>query len=153
MKKSISIVAITVLMAGTILTSCQTSANKVKNAEDKLNKEKVDVLEAKQDLDQIRKDSITDYNKFKMESEEKINGYEKRIAELKTKIATEKKEDKSAYEKQLAQLEKKNSEMKEKLVNYKEEGQEKWVSFKNEFNHDMDELGKAFNDLTKNNVE
>ena len=29
----------------------------------------------------------------------------------------------------------------------------KSISFKNEFNHDMDELGKAFKDLTVENIK
>jgi hypothetical protein len=29
--------------------------------------------------------------------------------------------------------------------------QSDWVSFKREFNHDMDEIGKAFEDLTIDN--
>lgn len=32
-------------------------------------------------------------------------------------------------------------------------GKEKWGTFKTEFNHDMDELGKAFNNLTVNNIK
>ena len=43
--------------------------------------------------------------------------------------------------------------MKKRLEEYKDEGQEKWTSFKSEFNHDMDELGKAFKDLTVKNVK
>ena len=42
--------------------------------------------------------------------------------------------------------------MKIKLEEYKEEGEENWTSFRNEFNHDMEELGKAFEELAMNNV-
>ena len=50
-------------------------------------------------------------------------------------------------------LEQKNTELKKILSDYKDEGQDKWTSFKNEFNHDMDELGKAFKDLTVKNLK
>ncbi len=43
--------------------------------------------------------------------------------------------------------------MKKKMENYKEEGKDKWEIFKAEFSHDMDELGKAFKDLTVKNVK
>jgi hypothetical protein len=39
------------------------------------------------------------------------------------------------------------------LESYKDEGKEKWESFKKEFNHDMDELGKSIKDLFKDNVK
>jgi hypothetical protein len=39
-----------------------------------------------------------------------------------------------------------------KLADYQDDGQSEWISFKNEFNHDMDELGKAFKDLTVQNL-
>jgi len=43
--------------------------------------------------------------------------------------------------------------MKQKLGDHKEDGKENWNAFKKEFNHDMDELGNAFKDLTVNNVK
>ena len=43
--------------------------------------------------------------------------------------------------------------MKQKMADYKENGKDNWKEFKAEFNHDMDELGDAFRDLTKNNVK
>ena len=43
--------------------------------------------------------------------------------------------------------------MKRKMDDYKEEGKEKWETFKTEFTHDMDELGTAFKNLTVKNVK
>jgi len=39
------------------------------------------------------------------------------------------------------------------MDDYKQDGKENWEKFKAEFNHDMDELGKAFKDLTINNIK
>ena len=36
---------------------------------------------------------------------------------------------------------------------YNQEGKENWEKFKTEFSHDMDELGKAFKDLTVKNTK
>ena len=74
MKTTILILTITVVMAGTMLSGCQSSADKVKNAQDKVQDAKNKVTEAKQDLKQALKDSI---QQFKKESEEKINTNEK----------------------------------------------------------------------------
>jgi uncharacterized protein YlxW (UPF0749 family) len=143
MKKTIFTIAITMLMAGTMLTSCHSSAKKVEDAQDK-------VADANQELNQTIKDSI---QQFKKESEEKISANEKSYADFKARIANEKKENKAKYEKKLAELDQKNSDMKKKLDDYKAEGKENWEKFKVEFNHDMDELGKAFKDLTVKNVK
>ena len=143
MNKSFFILALTTLMAGSMLTACQSSAKKVENAQDK-------VVEAKQELNLALKDSI---QQFRRESEDKISEYEKNIAEFRTKLAKEKKKDKSIYDKKLAELDKKNSEMKKKLADYKYDERAKWKIFKAEYNHDMDQLGKSFKDLTVKNVK
>lgn len=143
MNKSFFTLALTTLMAGAMLTSCQSSATKVEKAQDK-------VVEAKQDLNQALQDSI---RQFKTESENKISNYEKIIAEFRTKIAKEKKVNKLKYEKKLAELDQRNSELKKKLADYKDEEHTKWRIFKAEYNHDMDELGKSFKNLTIKNVK
>ena len=43
--------------------------------------------------------------------------------------------------------------MKKRLEDYKADSKDKWESFKTEFNHDMDELGSAFKDLTVKNTK
>ena len=113
----------------------------------KSNFETVNTSDELSESQQARQDSITEYQKFKKEAEEKIIAYEKIISEFKIKIAKEKKENKVIYEKKLAELEQKNSDMKKKLDDYKEVGEDKWESFKTNFDKDMDELGKAFNNL------
>ncbi len=52
----------------------------------------------------------------------------------------------------MAELENKNSDLKKKLSDFKDDDKDKWISFKEEFNHDMDELGLAFKNLTVENV-
>ncbi len=153
MKKTIFSLAIATLMAGTMITGCQSTTDKTENSSDQMQKSMSDDEGSKMEPGMMTKDSITDYQKFKKESEEKINAFEKSIAEFKVKIATAKKETKIEYEKKLASLEQKNNELKKNLEDYKDDGQDNWSKFKSEFNHDMDELGKAFKDLTVNNVK
>ena len=82
MKKIIFTLAITTFMAGTMLTSCMSSDKKVKNAQENVQDAKDKVVEANQELNQAIKDSI---QQFKKESEEKINNFEKNMAEFKAR--------------------------------------------------------------------
>ena len=148
MNKRILFLAITILTAGTVFTGCQSSAKKVENAKDSLQDAKIEVAEAKAELKQIIKDSVVNYQQFKKESEDRILAHEKSIAEFKTKIANEKKENRAIYEEKLYQLEMKNAELKKNLADYKDDEQTKWNAFRTEFNHDLEELGKAFRDFT-----
>ena len=143
MKKIIFTIALITFMTGIMLTSCRSSVKKVEKAQE-------NVVEANQKLNQALKDSI---QQFRTESENRISIYEKDIVEFRARIANEKKDNKSKYEKKLAELDKKNIEMKKKLADYKYEEQAKWEIFKAEYNHDMDQLGQSFKDLTVKNVK
>ena len=110
-------------MAGTELISCNSSAEKVEKAED-------EVKVANENLDEANAKSIADFN---------------------ARIATDKKEAKAEYKEKIAALELKNTYMKRKIADYKGDGKDGWAKFKEEFNHDMDELGKALKDFTIKN--
>ena len=56
----------------------------------------------------------------------------------------------AVYEQRIDTLEKKNRDLKARVDAY-DKSQSDWESFKREFNHDMDELGQAFKDLTVDN--
>jgi len=147
MKKSILIfAACTFITTGSIITSCNTSVEKVENAQDK-------VIEANKDLDQANQEYLADIENYRIETANRIAANDASIAEFKTRMEHQKKAVKADYRKKIAELEEKNKEMKQKMDNYKEEGKEKWQIFKTEFSHDMDELGKAFKDLTVKNVK
>lgn len=150
MKKIIFSIAGAALVAATILSGCQSSAEKVENARENLQTANADLVEAKIDLNQALQDSIQD---FRTSTEQKMTHYDTRIAELKTKTAIQNKENKVVYEKTLAELELKNKQLKTRLQEYKEDGNDKWTSFKKEFKHDMEELGKSIKDLTVNNLK
>jgi|WetSurMetagenome_2_1015567.scaffolds.fasta_scaffold109767_1 DNA repair exonuclease SbcCD ATPase subunit len=149
MRNSVLTLTALAIIAGTMFCSCQSSEKKVENAKGNLKDAKAKVVEAQDELNS----SKAEYQKFKQESEEKITANEKKIAEFKAKIANEKAENKGVYDKDIAWLEQKNTDLKTKLDSYQGEGRENWEKFKKEFNHDMDELGKAFNDFTVKNVK
>ena len=146
MKKSIFTIALTTIIAGTLITSCNSSTEKVEDAAVKVDQAAEDLTKAKEAFD-------AEYTKFKSESEQRMLDNDNQISELKASKEKMKKEAKEDYDKAIADLEQKNSNMRIKMNEYKEEGNDKWESFKREFNHDMDELGQSLKDLTKNNTK
>ncbi len=146
MKKSILILAAYVLISGAILTGCKTPAQKVEDAENK-------VEQANIDLDEATEEYLADIEKYKKETNGIITANEQRILELRSKIKNSKGSAKADLEDRIADLEKKNNELKNELANYKGEGKDKWKTFKEEFEHDMEELEKALNDLAVDNVK
>jgi chromosome segregation ATPase len=140
--------AVSLMLAGASFVGCNTNtpAEKVTNAQK-------DVNEANKDLDAANKAYLADIENYKKETSEKIMANDKAIADFKARIETEKKDAKANYLKQVADLEQKNSDMKKKMDDYKADNKEKWEIFKQEFNHDMDELGAAFKGLTIKNVK
>jgi len=146
MKKSVFVVAITALVAGTSITSCDSSTKKVEDAAVKVDKATEDLTDAKKEFNE-------EYTKFQTESEARMVENDKQIAELKANKTQLKKEAKADYDKAIKDIEEKNSALRIKMTEYKEKGNDKWESFKREFNHDMDELGQSLKDLTKNNTK
>lgn len=146
MKKSILALATVAFITGSILTSCNTSAEKVENAQN-------NVSEANKDLDKANEEYMTDIENYRKETATKIAENDQSITEFNSRIENEKKEVNADYRKKIEELEQKNSDIKKKMDDYKMEGKEKWELFKTEFSHDMDELGKAFKDLTVKNIK
>lgn len=145
MKNRLFNLASIVFVSGILFTGCNMNNKNADKSQDKVHDAKQNVVEANQALNNA-------IEEFKKESEEIFAANEKRIAEFKVKIAEEKLENKAILEKRLDEMEQKNIEMKKKLASYKNDGNEKWNTFKDEFNHDMKELGKAFKDLTVKNT-
>ena len=140
--KTLTFILITAMfVVGSIFIGCQSSSDKVKDAQKKMEEANYDLIIAKQELDQAQKDSI---HQFRKESEAKITQHEKSIAEFKARISSEKRENKAKYDKKLAELEQQNSDLKKSLDEFKEDGKEQWTAFKVKFNKDMDKLGEAF---------
>jgi hypothetical protein len=155
MKKKVLFSAIIAFMSVSVLTSFgQETDKKSEKARENLKEAKKDVVDAKKDLKVAQKDSVSDYQKFKRDSESKIRNNEKTIADLKVKHAKMTDKENVVYQKKVSDLELKNTTMKKKLADYKnDQSQDKWVTFKTEFKHDMDELGKSMKDFTVKNTK
>jgi uncharacterized protein HemX len=99
------------------------------------------------------KQDTSDFQKFKRESEMKISDNKRKIAELKTRKKKESIEVQEKYDKKVMALEQKNNDLEKRIKGYNNSDSGKWESFKREYNHDMDELGKALKDLTVDNTK
>jgi len=141
---------VSIAMVIVLFNGCKSPAedNETTNTED-INE---NLVEAKESLDEAKKEYVLRYQAFKLESDNKIAENEKVIAELKAKAKMESNAAKRDFEKELTVLEQKNQSLKEKMSYYKDEGDDEWESFKMEFNQDMDSLGQALKNLTKNNT-
>lgn len=146
MKIKIYSIPALILSASLIFASCNTPEEKVENAQES-------VSEAKEDLEEANKDYVTEIEEYRMQSIAKTEENDKAMLEFKARVKDQKLEAKADYNKKIAELEKKNTDLKKKMADYKEDGKDNWETFKTEFNHDMDELGKAFNDLTVKNTK
>ena len=153
MKKIIlTLVVATAFLTGAILTGCQSPAQKEASARDNLK-------EAKQDLKDVQKDANAEAQKlanakewetFKSDAEITIRNNEIRIADLRVKLNKQGTMLDPMYEKKIETLEQQNRDLKKRIEDY-EKSQSDWETFKREFNHDMDELGKALKDITVDN--
>jgi multidrug resistance efflux pump len=145
MKLKISSIPALLFAANLLFASCNTPEEKVDNAQE-------NVSEAQEDLEQAKIDYIAEIEDYRLKSIAKAEENDKAMIEFKARIKDQKIEARADYNKKLAELEKKNSDLKKKMADYKEDGKDNWETFKAEFNHDMDELGAAFNDLTVKNT-
>ena len=146
MKSSIFKIAFITLATGSVLTSCMSSEDKVENS-------KVQVENAQENLDEAKRQQAENEAQFKFEANQQITANEQLIADLKLYSKNKKAEVKAEYDKSINDLETQNEVLKARVEAQKEANDEKWESFKTEFKHDMDELGKSIKDLGKDNVK
>ena len=127
-----------------ILMGCQDNKTNTEAAEDNL-------LEAQEDLNEVKVDSQEDaeklatqaeYEIFKAETEVKVQANKVRIAELRV--------NKNAADiERINELEARNSELDERSKAY-ETYKTDWQKFQKEFNRDMNDLGTSFKNFTEN---
>lgn len=152
MKKTIYTLALTTFIAGSVLVGCQTSTKKELEAKDKVTDALREVQDAKEELMDARKEATAEeWQKFKNKTLAKVNENETKIAELKAKMKKTGNSIDAISTKKIEELEQKNKDIEAKVETYKNDRSSDWESFKREYNHDINELGKALKDMTVNN--
>ena len=144
MKKRVLIAIASAFATATSFTSCNSPAQKVENAQEKVN-------EANENLDKANEEYQADIERCRRESAQRFEANDRTIAELKAEMRSDKKAAKAEYRRKVEELEQRNNDLRVRMNDYKADGRDNWERFKIEFNHDMDDLGRSFRDLTTTN--
>ncbi len=152
MKKTILSLTITAFMAGTFFTAqAQQTDQKSSDARENMREAKANVTEAKQDLKIAKQDSLAQLPKFKKDCEAQFKSNDKIIADLKAKHLDMNENDKATFRSKVEFLDQKNSDLKMRLADYKNDnGREAFNAFKDNFNDDLDRVGNGLMELTIN---
>jgi hypothetical protein len=139
MKNKYFILAVFLLIAGSVFTGCEN------NREDA----KEEVKQANQAMIEAQAQFEKEWQQFKNDAELKIEANQKKIDDFKVAMKTTTEKFKAKYENEVLTLEQNNIELKKKLNDYKYEGKDNWENFKQEFNNDMDSIEIAITGLFK----
>lgn len=143
MKNTVTLLTLSALFSMAFLTACSSSSEKLDDA-------KKDVTEANEKLEEAEDAYLSDIEEYKRETAAKIAANEQMIAEFEVLSASEKKANSAVYNQKVADLKADNEAMKIKMDNYTAQGDDQWKEFKQEFNDDMLELGRALNEFSIN---
>ena len=148
MKKIVYLFSVITLFTGVLLYSCNTTPK-----DDATNNEVKDTVVIEQKTTEVvtvRVATTEEWAAFKKDAKDRIEANEKRIEELKVKLKKPGKLLDKMYENRIETLRERNRELRAKIAGY-ETTQTDWEKFKEEFNHDMNELGKAIDDIFTDN--
>ncbi len=137
-RKIILTLAISGIIAGSMYSATAQTPNK------KVTKARANVVDAKKELAQAKKDSALEYQQFKTESDLMIARNQKSIEELKAKKASTKKELNEKYNKKVVDLEKRNKALQNRVNNYKADGNINWMVFKSQYHEEMKKMNDEF---------
>ena len=152
MKKSIFTLAVITCVAGIVMISCKPSTKEEKESQEKVEIARDNLDDAKDSLAVARKEATEqELEAFRNSGDSIIRINNLKIAGLKLKMKETGKSIDVTYQKNIDILEQKNENLQVKMDTFKNDAKSDWQSFKREFKHDTDEIGKALKDLTVNN--
>jgi uncharacterized protein YPO0396 len=146
MKKTILKLALTGMIAGTVLIAGQLFAEKPSSVKNNA-PVGIESLVAQTDIQQLRHDSTSEWQKFKKNSEKQIAKNDKRISELNESIAKESNDKKADLQASVNDLKKKNDDLKSQLAAYKESTKENFDVFKEKFDNGLNSVTKSIKDI------
>ena len=150
MKKLNNSLAIGALfIAANIFTGCQSSDQKVKAANDKVEvaEQNLAVAQNIANVENRKAATAEEMKTFRLETELTVKNNEVSIAELKLKMRKSGTALDELYAQRIDTLEMRNKDLKERFTAY-EKSQSDWDNFKFEIKHDLDEIGRVLNELT-----
>lgn len=134
------------LFSAILMNSGCNNADKDASYEDSTEFHDSVVVATEEKIDSIQVTQNEDWLKFKAEAQAQISKNNARIDELRAKQSKDGKLMDNAYSRKIDRLKEKNEEMNKKIESF-DSSKSDWEKFKEEFNHDMDEIGKAFKGL------
>ncbi len=153
-------------VAAMLLSSCNEASKKdMGDASESIKEANSDMKEAVIAAnDSAKAAAIADWKNFKSESDTAVAVMDRKVAALEAKMVKANKEEKEKLRANLnktkEQLDTLKQHLRERNTAFENEVSKfdatvtsKNQSFKREFKHDMDQLGTAFNDLFKDNVQ
>lgn len=153
MKIKFSTIALSGILLGTMLISCKQESEENMKPNAEMENVPKEVHKSQRDVDFEKEQRDIEFQKYKLEIEIKILDNDKKIFELKEKRSEVKKEKRAKYDEKIMELEQRNNELRSRMNSYHDEGNERWKTFKDELNHDTEELIEAIKDVFKNNVK
>ena len=144
MKHSTGILTAITLIAVLVFTGCDrpsNQSNQMENAE-------TSVIESNRDLEIAKAEVEADYQKYKLENQNRMSEYNRTIDEIKQEIENESDtEVRARHENRLQEYEVKHRELNREMDNYRISGRESWNSFKDSFSNRMDNLGDSLDNF------
>jgi hypothetical protein len=137
MSYSIKVLTIIMLAGVFVLSGCDQPSNRMERDE-------TSVIEANRDMENAISDMHAELSTYRVETENRIVGYNQTMEEIKQKIVNETDlEVRQTLERKLSEIEDTRRELKLDIDNYRVSDRENWVDFKDSFSNRMDELGNS----------
>jgi hypothetical protein len=130
MKKSIGLLVASLIVSGSVFTSCKSNTEKIEDAQENVVDAKENEMDAQQDLNESKYENASDYAQFKKATKVVIAENETRIAEFKVKLQAESAENKAKWQAKVDALEKRNDQLEDDIDDFKDGAKEDWNTFK-----------------------
>lgn len=135
-----------IMTLGLSLNSCYNSPAENKKAAEN------DVKKSNEALEKANQEYLEDIAEYRSDVKIQIAHNDSLIKKHKETLAENGLSSDPYFMEQIENMENQNKELQDKMDNYKGEGKDNWTIFKEEYDHDMEELGKAIKDLVIKNT-
>jgi hypothetical protein len=140
-------IAATVCLA-VLLTACQSPDEKVVEAKEKVTNATQDLKEATRE---VRAQWQENWLTFKRDNDKDIAANERRIIELRKEVTNANTRYRATYTARIDELERGNNELRDRVNNCRDEGDERWKTFKRDTQRTMDTLKSTLSHMTIKN--
>ena len=152
MKKIFFLLALTAGLTGLLIIGCKSNTEKNEEAVENVNDANANLKDVQDEAidDASKKATDVEWQTYNNEMLSTISTNEDRITDLKKALNKPGNKFDANYSKNINLLQKRNLDLKIRIENY-ENNKTDWESFKRQFNSDMDEFGKEFDDFIVKN--